>query len=97
MIRAFLLVGEKGKNEAVYAVGHGDNWELNNYIEIIHNMIDASLPLGLGEIPYDSEVLPSSCIDLTDIQNDTGFEPAVDFKTGISIVIEKLKREMEVI
>lgn len=95
VIRAFVLAGEKGKNEAVYAVGHGDNWELNNYIEIIHNMIDANLPLGLGEIPYDSEVLPSSCIDLTDIQKDTGFEPVVDFKTGISMVIDKLKREME--
>lgn len=92
---ALYLMGEKGKGGAVYGVGHGDNWPLNNYIKIIRQKIDPSLPLGIGEIPYSSPVLPCSCIDLADIQRDTGFEPKVDFETGITKVIDKIKEDME--
>lgn len=95
VMEALFLIGEKGKDGAVYSVGHGDNWELSNYIRIIHQKIDVSLPLGIGEIPYTSEKLPSSCIDLTDIERDTGFKPQVDFEEGISRVIEKIKADME--
>lgn len=95
VIDALIAVGEKGKGGAVYAVGHGDNWELSNYIRIIHEKIDSSLPLGIGEIPYGSDKLPCSCIDLTDIENDTGFKPQVDFEEGITRVIRKIQSEMK--
>lgn len=95
VIDAFLAIGEKGKGGAIYAIGHGDNWELSNYIRIIHEKIDPFLPLGIGEIPYRSNVLPCSCIDLTDIERDTGFVPKVSFEEGITIVINKMKEDME--
>lgn len=95
VIDAFLAIGEKGKGGAIYAIGHGDNWELSNYIRIIHEKIDPSLPLGIGEVPYRSSVLPCSCIDLTDIERDTGFVPKVSFEEGITIVINKMKEDME--
>ena len=95
VIAALTAIGKKGKGGAVYAIGHGDNWALSNYIEIIHKKIDPSLPLGIGEIPYVSEELPSSCIDLTDIERDTGFKPQVDFEEGITKVIDKIRCEGE--
>ena len=93
-VEALFLAGEKGKKNAVYAIGHGDNWELRRYIEIIHHLIDSSLPLGIGEIPYSGDVIPSSCIDLSEIQRDTGFAPRVDFKSGIAAVIQKIRTDM---
>lgn len=93
VIEALYLIGERGKTNSVYGIGHGDNWKLSNYIEIIHNKIDASLPLGIGDIPYKTDRLPSSCIDLTDLIRDTGFTPKVDFESGISKVIEKIKKD----
>lgn len=95
-VEALFLAGEKGKKNAVYAIGHGDNWELRRYIEIIHNLIDSSLPLGIGEIPYSGDVIPSSCIDLSEIQRDTGFAPRVDFESGIAAVIQKMRADMEI-
>lgn len=92
---ALFLIGEKGKGGSVYGVGHGDNWALSNYIKIIHQKIDPSLPMGIGEVPYSSEVLPCSCIDLTEIERDTGFKPKVNFEDGITKVIEKIKADME--
>ena len=91
---ALIAIGRKGKAGAVYAIGHGDNWPLKNYIYSIHKKIDPSLPLGIGEIPYTGDKLPSSCIDLTDLKKDTGFEPKVDFEEGISIVIDALRKQM---
>lgn len=93
-IDALLAIGENGKREAVYAIGHGDNWPLIKYIKIIHQKIDASLPLGIGDIPYPSEILPNSCIDLKDLKDDTGFEPKISFEDGISLVINKIRADL---
>ncbi|MBR6199848.1 MAG: NAD(P)-dependent oxidoreductase [Spirochaetales bacterium] len=92
-IEALRLVGEKGRNGMIYAIGHGDNWSLSNYVRIIHEKIDPTLPLGIGEMPYSSSIMPSSCIDLTDIKQDTGFVPKVSFEEGISRVIKKMQQE----
>ena len=51
--------------------------------------------MGIGEIPYTDDRLPSSCIDLTDIKKDTGFVPKIDFDVGISKVIAKIRKDME--
>lgn len=92
---ALRLIGEKGKGGAVYAIGHGDNWALGNYIQMIHQIIDPSLPLGIGDIPYKSGVLPSSCMDLTDLVNDTGFVPKVGFEEGIKRVINHMRKDID--
>ena len=91
VVEALLLIGEKGKKDKVYIVGHGDNWPLRKYIEIISKKINPSLPLGIGEVPYSSNIIPMSCVDLTDLKKDTGFEPKISFEEGISRMIDALK------
>lgn len=95
VVEALECIGVKGKDGAVYAIGHGDNWPLSKYIEIIHDIIDKSLPLGIGDVPYDGDLVPSSCVDLHDIYVDTGFVPKVDFTTGITHVINCIKKGKE--
>ena len=95
LVHALFLVATKGKDGAFYSIGHGDNWPLYNYINIIRNRIDPALPLGIGKIPYMSDTLPSSCIDLTSIQEDTGFIPRISFEDGIESVIRNLRKRME--
>lgn len=94
-VEALYLVAQKGKDGKTYAIGCGDNWPLKKYIEIIHKLIDSSLPLGIGEVPYVDGKLPSSCIDLSELQKDTGFIPRVKFEEGIVKIIEKIKEQME--
>lgn len=84
---ALYLLGGKGKNGKLYAIGHGDNWPLKNYIKIISKKIDENLPLGIGDVPYSSKELPMSCVDLSEIKADTGFEPKVSFEQGVSRMI----------
>ena len=94
VVRAFQLVMERGKNGGFYCIGHGDNWPLHNYIYLIRDLIDPSLPLGVGDVPYKDEVMPMSCVDLSEIELDTGYEPAIDFKDGVASMIEAVRRRM---
>lgn len=96
VVRALYLTALRGKPGAFYTVGHGDNWPLSNYIYKIRNLIDPALPMGIGDIPYKNGRLPSSCVDLTAIRKDTGFEPQVPFEQGIREVIERLREEIEI-
>lgn len=89
--RAFYLMATKGKPGAFYGVGHGDNWPLANYIYQIRDIIDPSLPLGIGDVPYKNNLLPSSCVDMTSLKKDTGFVPQVPFEAGIRTVIERIR------
>lgn len=94
VIRALYLVATSGKDKAFYTIGHGDNWPLYNYIYQIRNMINPELPLGIGEIPYKNGLCPSSCVDLTALQSDTGFEPKVPFEEGIRQVIDTVAEQL---
>ena len=94
VVEALMLVGEKGKSGAFYAIGHGDNQPLYKYIEVIRDYINPNLPLGIGEVPYANDILPSSCIDLSKLQEDTGFVPCVNFEEGIKAVIDTMKKEI---
>ncbi|MBP5288623.1 MAG: NAD(P)-dependent oxidoreductase [Clostridia bacterium] len=93
--RAFYLIATRGKGGAFYSIGHGDNQPLSRYIEQIRDIIDPDLPLGIGEIPYRDGRRPSSCIDLTALRRDTGFEPSVPFEEGIREVIRAIRMEDE--
>ncbi len=93
--RALYRIAEKGKPGAFYTIGHGDNWPLANYILQIRDLIDPKAELGIGDIPYKNGRIPSSCVDLHDLQADTGFVPQVPFAEGIRSVIAQVKKEIE--
>lgn len=94
VMQAFYLIATKGKGGAFYSVGHGDNWPLVNYITQIRDIIDPSLPLGIGEIPYKDTRLPSSCVDMVSLKKDTGFVAEIPFEVGIKKVIEAMREEL---
>lgn len=92
-VNALIAIAERG-TRAFYAVGHGDNWPLSQYVETIHRIIDPNLPLGIGEVPYKDERLPSSCVDLTALKEDVGFTPAIPFEEGIKPIIEQVRKDL---
>ena len=87
------LVAEEGKKNAFYAIGHGDNWPLSNYIYQIRDAIDPNLPLGIGDVPYSNNEMPCSCVNLQPIFEDTGFIPRIPFNEGIKRVISEVRKK----
>lgn len=92
VVEALYLIVQKGHGGAFYTIGHGDNWPLSQYIYMIRDLIDPTLPLGIGDVPYQDDRIPSSCVDLKKLQDDTGYEPRVPFELGIRPVIQAIKK-----
>ena len=89
--KALYLIGEKGIAGKTYGVGSGEHRLLHEYINIVRNCIDSDLPLGIGEISYKNNIIPSSCVDNHELVKDTGFKPQFSFEEGIKKTIQYFK------
>lgn len=88
VVRAIRLIIEKGHAGKTYGIGSGSYRPLRLYIERIRDLIDPSLPLGIGELKQMSQRTYSSCVDLYELQKDTGFIPEISFDEGMKRTIE---------
>ena len=86
--RAVYLIGEKGRTGKTYGIGSGVHQPLRTYIEKIRDAINPALPLGIGDLPEMSQKTFSSCVNISDLQKDTGFIPKVSFEEGIQKTIQ---------
>lgn len=85
---AIFLLAERGRDGAIYPIGSGVARPLREYIEIIRDLIDPSLPLGFGEVPYSPKQVMHLCADISALREDTGFEPSISFEEGAATTIK---------
>jgi nucleoside-diphosphate-sugar epimerase len=89
--KAFKLIGEKGKDGAVYPLGGGTARPLADYILMMRDAANPDAELGLGDIPYGDKQVMYLCADITDLTRDTGWVPETDFETGIANTVAWLR------
>lgn len=85
---AFYLVAERGKPDAIYTVGSGQTKSLKEYITTIRDITAPKAKCNFGAVDYFPNQVMYLCADITDLQRDTGFEPVVDFETGIKKTVQ---------
>ena len=83
---AFYLIGEKVDENKVYCLGSGQAKKLRWFIEIMRDVVNPTLTLGLGEIPYTEETVMNLCADISELQTDTGWCPKTPFEDGIRML-----------
>ena len=91
---ALIAAAKNGKNGAVYPLGSGSARPLREYIEILRDKIDPSLPLGFGEIPYDPQQVMHLEADISALETDCGFRPRTSFEEGVQKTINWIKGEL---
>jgi len=91
LIKALYLLGKKGIGGKVYPIGSGDYRQMVEYVNIIKNSIDSTLPMGIGELPYKNKTIDNQIIDISSLTNDTGFKPDYSFEAGIQKTIDYYK------
>ena len=64
---------------------------MNEYVKIIRDAIDPSLPLGIGDLPYKNKTNDNQILDISSLQKDTGFQPKYTFEQGIKNTIDYFK------
>lgn len=90
--RAFRLLAQHGVNGRTYPLGSGQARPLREYVEVLRDAIDPSLPLGFGEVPYGPLQVMYLKADIQQLAEDTGFSPVVSFEEGINATIHTFKR-----
>jgi len=89
--KAFHALAEYGVSGKTYTLGSGIAKPLKNYIELLRDAINPSLPLGFGEIPYGPLQVMHLQADISELQKDTGFTPEIPFEVGIQHTINSIK------
>lgn len=80
---AFYLVGERIEKSKVYNLAYGKTRPMKEYVYIIRELVSPNADLGIGEIPYPENPIMKMEVDISDLVNDTGWIPKVDFLNGI--------------
>ncbi|MCL2704754.1 MAG: NAD(P)-dependent oxidoreductase [Spirochaetaceae bacterium] len=93
-INALMLIAEKGVACKSYALGYGKARALHEYITVIRDIINPTLPLGIGERSYKSGKPDNSEMDISELEKDTGFTPLIPFDEGIKKTIEWFKENI---
>lgn len=86
--KAFYLIGKYGKHGKAYTIGSGKTRQLKDYITAIRDTVAPGLEIGLGEREYYPNQVMHLCADITELQEDTGFEPEVSFEEGIQRTVQ---------
>ena len=84
---ALLLAAMKGKHGRIYPIGSGRVRALSEYIQILKNQIDPHAQIELGAVPYATKQVMYLCADISQLKQDTGFEPKTEFEDGIREIL----------
>lgn len=84
---ALLLAAMKGKHGRIYPIGSGRVRALSEYIHILKNQIDPHAQIELGAVPYAPKQVMYLCADISQLKQDTGFEPKTEFEDGIREIL----------
>ena len=91
---AFYLIGENGKNNAIYCIGSGIQRPLFQYIQEIRDNINENIKLNIGAKEYSENQVMNLCADISNLTKDTGFIPETKFEDGIIKTINYYKEKL---
>lgn len=93
-VKAFILIGEKGKPRRLYYIGNESPRPLSEFLLELRDIVAPGADSGLGEIVQSS--LPSLSyneFDMKALAEDTGFKTMVSFAEGIRRTRDWIKSE----
>ena len=90
--KALRLIGEKGIVGKIYGIGSGHYRKLKDYVKEIRDCINPELELDIGVLPEMSCRTFSSCVNIFDLINDTGFQIQVPFQEGIKRTVDSMRQ-----
>lgn len=97
LANALYMIGQKGRDGAIYPLGSGKSRELKEYITVLCEKLGKMGEMKLGAIPYSGKEVMHLEADISKVKADTGWEPQVDFEEGIERVIRFYENNNELV
>ena len=88
---AMYLIAQKGVGNKIYVIGSGKTRKLMDYIKVMEQKAAPAVRPVLGAVPYADKQVMYLCADISELAEDTGFVPEVDFEDGIEKTIRYVK------
>ena len=88
---AMYLIAKKGVGNKIYVIGSGKTRKLVDYINVMEQKAAPAARPVLGAVPYADKQVMYLCADISELAEDTGFVPVVDFEDGIEITIRYVR------
>ncbi len=88
---AMYLIAKKGVGNKIYVIGSGKTRKLVDYINVMEQKAAPAARPVLGAVPYADKQVMYLCADISELTEDTGFVPEVDFEEGIEKTIQYVK------
>jgi nucleoside-diphosphate-sugar epimerase len=88
---AIYLTAATPDASGVFNLGSGKAYSIRAIIERIRDMIDPSLPLGFGEVPYRPDQIMHLQADISRLQQATGWSPQVSLDEGLRRTVESFR------
>lgn len=80
----------------VFNLGSGQARPLRTIIELIRDLIDPSLPLGFGEVPYRPDQVMHLEADITSLSSASGWRPQIALEDGLSDLVRRCREASRV-
>lgn len=96
-INALYSIGEFGHANQSYFLGSGKPRQLKEYIAMIRDTIDPTIPLYLGEVPFNGVSLPLEAFSCDKLEQDTGYTAKVGFSEGIRLTVDWLRTQQNIL
>lgn len=93
--KAFRLVAESGKDGSIYCFASGQTRRLKEFIESMHSIVNPKSEIQLGAIPYYDHQAMNLTADISNLKEDTGFEPMFSFEAGIRDLVFEMNKKKQ--
>ena len=90
--RAFVDIGERGKEPESYLIGSGGAKPLKEFLTELRDIVNPEAELGFGEMKFNGIYLSAEDFDTANLREDTGFVPQVAFADGIKRTANWIKQ-----
>lgn len=87
-VNALYIIGHKRKLNGIYNLGSGNCQTIKSIAEIARDIIDPSLSIDFGEIPYRSDQVMHLEANINRLVTDTGWKPQTNIQEGLKKTID---------
>lgn len=95
LVEALYWVTTSPAAQGVFNVGSGEARPIREIVETIRDLIDPSLPLGFGEVPYRPGQVMHLQADITKLRTATGWRPRTSLAEGLRRTVDWHRRRQE--
>jgi nucleoside-diphosphate-sugar epimerase len=86
----YYLICKFGRPGETYWVGSGDPLQLREYVERMYQLYPSGREMQFGKFQYNDIVLKKEAFSITNLINDTGYQPSMTFEQTVQILHKHL-------